>query len=99
MGIADFLDNIELVAAPQCRGGSGPFADSVHGENQSVLEGRRKKRAGRMALVMFGKQQPAVWIGVRPNVAPLPAEQILLKKFFANPKRQRHLEGAHAARR
>ena len=51
----NFLDDLQFVAAAERDGSRGPFADSVHGENQSVFERRGIKGARRMALMMFGE--------------------------------------------
>ncbi len=95
----DFLEDFQRLATPDGQRGGSPFADAVHGQYRSLLEGRRKKRAGGVAQVVLGEAQPAVPVGVRGMAPQFLDQQILEEELFAQPDRNRHAEGLEAPRR
>src|SRR5271170_3980366 len=54
----DFLDDLQLVTTAERYGSRGPFAYTIHRQDQRVFKWRRIKCAGSVALVVLGKQQP-----------------------------------------
>ena len=94
----DLLEDFEAVAVADRRRGGRPFADAVHGQHGGVVVGRGVERRRRVAQMMFAEQQPAD-VEIFGKLADLVAQQGLLKQLFLQPQRDRHLEGAEAARR
>src|SRR6516162_4551759 len=99
MGKVDFLQHINAVISADPRTRGGPFSDTVDGEDQRLVEGRRIKGASRVASVMLGEQQLAVPVEARrPRLEPL-AKQVLLKQFLLEPQWQSHAERGKTAGR
>ena len=99
MWVADFPDDPELISAAQSNRRCGPLAHAVHREYQRLLERRREKCAGGVALVMLREKQAAGPATARPNRFQFPAKQVFLEQLLANPQRERHAERPQPARR
>src|SRR5262249_52805549 len=54
----DLLDGGEAIALAQSHRRGGPLSHAVHGEDHRLLEGGGEERAGRMALMMLGEEEP-----------------------------------------
>src|ERR1700730_11639986 len=95
----DFLAHLDAVisANPDARG--GPLSNTVHCEDQRLLERRRIESAGRVALVMLGEQQLVLPVEVgRPRFAQH-AKKVLLQQFLLEPHWQSHAERGKPPRR
>jgi hypothetical protein len=55
VGKAQFVEKFEVGAATTSECGGGPFADAVESEDGGFVEGRRKKCARGMSLVVCGE--------------------------------------------
>src|SRR5437762_34575 len=60
MGKMQFLEQFEVVSASLPDGGGGVLAHSVHRQDGGLGKGRRKKRAGRVGLMVLGEQDSAI---------------------------------------
>src|SRR5580658_3260717 len=89
----DLLEDFEVVPAAARYRRGGPLADAVHGENECIFKRRGVKRAGCVALVVFGKKQPVNPIEIFAVALQLILEEAALEQFLAHPERNRHLEG------
>src|SRR5208282_1569101 len=96
VGKVQLLEHLEAVAAARCYRRRRPLADPVHGEDGRLLEGRGKEGRGRVTLVMLGKEKPALPVVARREPRELLPQELLLEQLLAQPKRDRHAEGAEA---
>src|SRR5947208_3248844 len=60
MGKMQFLEQFEVVSASLPDGGGGVLAHTIHRQDGGLGKGRRKKRAGRMGLMVLGEQDSAI---------------------------------------
>ena len=63
----DVVDQAEAIPLADAEGRRGPLADAVEGQDRGVLEGRGEERAGGVALVVIGEDQPGA--GRAPQAA------------------------------
>ena len=61
----DLLQGLNLGAVSAGDGGGGPFSNAIHCQDGRLGKGRRKKRTGRMCLVMGGEEDRA--LGPQPR--------------------------------
>src|SRR5712691_25302 len=95
----DFLQHLDAVAAADPDACRRPLTNTVHRQDQRLVERRRIKSAGRMAAVMLGEQQLVLPVEAgRPGLQPL-GQQVLLEQFPLEPQRQSHAERGEPARR
>ena len=95
----DLLHNLKLVALADGGGTGGPFPDAIHREDNRFFKGRREEGAGRVALMVLGKQQPVFPIEALAERFELVVQESFLKQFFTRPQRHRHAEGTETTRR
>ena len=88
--------HLQVVAAPEADRRGRPFADPVHGEDDRLLERRRKEGGRGVALVVLREQKLALPIEVGIERAKLVAQELLLEQLLLQPQRDRHAEGAEA---
>ena len=84
------------MALAQSHRRGGPLPHAVHGENHRLLEGGGEERAGRMALMMLGEEEPMAPVDAPGQLAQFLDEQALLEELLAAPKRHGHAERAEA---
>ena len=89
-----FVGELNLVPLSNAPGRSGPFTDTVHGEDRGLIKWRRKERARRVRLVMFGKDNPP-----REPAAQSVADFAAQMQLLPQPDRQRRQKRSKAARR
>ena len=89
----DSLHHLQTVARSDGDRSCRPFADAVHSQNIGLLEGRRIKGAGGVALVVFGEQKVVFPIETRAVLFRLLAQQVFLEKLLTKPYRHGHAEG------
>ena len=102
----DFLQHGEVMPLAEAEGRGRPFADTVDGQHRRRLEGRGVKGAGRMALMMLGKQQSALevlhldpGVGVCGDLFQLLAQEAFLEQLLLHPDRHGGAERLEAFRR
>ena len=93
------LDHPQAVPAPYRHRGGRPLTHPVHGKNCRVRERRRKKRARRVAQVMFREQQLPLPIHVSSQCPQLAAQDPFLKKLLLDPQGHRDGKRTHSPRR
>src|SRR5207248_7058438 len=98
VGKVDLSHRRELAARAEGGRRRRPFPDAVHGQDDGLLEWRRRERGGSMALVVLGEEQPLLPVELRREHRELSGEQALLKELLSEPERQRHPERPKAAR-
>ena len=79
---------------PHRRG--GPFADTIHGEDHSLVERRGIEGAGGVTQMMFREQQ-ALGREAIVQTAQFPAEEVALEQLFPNPQGHCHAKRADSA--
>ena len=90
---AELSHQLDAIAPADPETGGRPFADAVEGDERRLLEGRRKKRAGRVRLVVVGEDVPSA-IPVGQTVVHLAGQM----EFLLEPERHRLAKGAEPGR-
>jgi hypothetical protein len=90
----DLLRQLDAVPAAHAERRGAPLADAVERENRRLVEWARKKRAGRVALVVIGKRDRR--LDLRAEVF---ADDLRQPDLFFQPDGNRHAEALDAGRR
>ena len=97
MGKTQLAENGNPVVHPVPEGSGGPLPHPVHRQDGCPLEGRRKKRAGRMRLVVLRKIH--LWPLPDPRLFQRHLDVQRYPQLLPQPQRHRHHEGLQPLRR
>ena len=94
VGERDVVDQADAIPFADTVGGRAPLADPVQGHDRRPVEGAREKRAGGMALMMIGEDQPGTRRPSQTAAQGPPHVQLVLE-----PQRHRQAKTAEPRRR
>src|SRR5437763_8534472 len=94
----DLLEHCDPIAVAECGRSRRPFADPIHGQNDGVLEGRRKKGRSCVTEVVFREQKTVAPIEFRRRGPQFFNKLLFLEKLVLEPDRHCGAKRLEAAR-